>query len=63
MIIKRYIFTILGTKPGTELPNLTDQQLEDKAKFCRNFIRYLSRQGSYGRDSVKGWDTSNSELT
>ena len=50
MIIKRYIFTILGTKPGTELPNLTDQQLEDKAKFCRSFIRYLSRQGLYGRD-------------
>ena len=54
VIIKRYIFTILGTKPGTELPNLTDQQLEDKAKFCRSFIRYLSRQGSYGRDSVIG---------
>ena len=43
VIIKRYIFTIYGTKPGLELPRLTDAQLEDKAKFCRSFIRYLGK--------------------
>jgi len=43
VIIKRYIFTILGTKPGLELDKLSDSQLEDKAKFSRSFIRYLSK--------------------
>ena len=43
VILKRYIFTIYGTKPGLELPRLTDTQLQDKAKFCRSFIRYLGK--------------------
>ena len=43
VIIKRYIFSILGTKPGLELPQLSLTQLENKAKFCRSFIRYLSK--------------------
>lgn len=43
VIIKRYIFTVYGNKIGWELENMTDIQLEDKAKFCRSFIRYLSK--------------------
>ena len=43
VIVKRYIFTIYGTKPGLELPSLTPAQLEEKARFCRSFIRYLAK--------------------
>jgi len=43
VIIKRYIQAIYGTKPGLELENMTLTQLEDKAKFCRSFIRYLGK--------------------
>ena len=43
VIIKRYIQAIYGTKPGLELDNMTLTQLEDKAKFCRSFIRYLGK--------------------
>ena len=43
VIIKRYIQAIYGTKPGLELNNMTLTQLEDKAKFCRSFIRYLGK--------------------
>lgn len=59
VIVKRYIFTIYGTKPGLELPRLTDTQLEDKAKFCRSFIRYLGKidpgysQGRSSNDSFE----------
>ena len=43
VIIKRYIQAIYGSKPGLELDNMTLAQLEDKAKFCRSFIRYLGK--------------------
>ena len=43
VIIKRYIQAIYGTKPGLELDKMTYTQLEDKAKFCRSFIRYLGK--------------------
>ena len=43
VIIKRYIYTIYGMKPGLELHQMTETQLEEKAKFCRNFIRYLTK--------------------
>ena len=43
VIIKRYIQAIYGTKPGLELNNMTLTQLQDKAKFCRSFIRYLGK--------------------
>ena len=43
VIIKRYIYTVYGNKIGWEMENMTDIQLEDKAKFCRSFIRYLSK--------------------
>ena len=49
-------FTIYGTKPGLELPSLTPAQLEEKARFCRSFIRYLAKidpgysQGPFSND-------------
>jgi len=43
VIIKRYMFSIYGSQPGLMLHELTETQLEDKAKFCRSFIRYLSK--------------------
>ena len=43
VIIKRYIQAIFGTKPGLELDKMSLPQLEDKARFCRSFIRYLGK--------------------
>ena len=55
VIVKRYIYTIYGTKPGLELPHLTHTQLEDKARFCRSFIRYL---GKIDPGYSQGWNSN-----